>query len=78
MEIAVLTIIAVLLSVPLFSQENKNSELYKALKKNDSLLFEVRCNSRKNLQFEKPVSGKVVPYHDRTGSRNAWQAGCAG
>ena len=52
---------------PLFSQGDSSSELFKTLKTQDSLLFEVGFNTCDITQFENLVSEDFEFYHDKSG-----------
>lgn len=52
---------------PLFSQVPTSSDLFKTLKTQDSLLFEVGFNTCDISQFEKLVSDDFEFYHDKSG-----------
>lgn len=51
-----------------FSQEKKNSELYKIIMSKDSLLFDVGFNTCDISQFENLFSDDLEFYHDRSGT----------
>ena len=51
-----------------FSQVAKTSELYKTLKTNDSLLFNIGYNNRDISQFENFISDNFEFYHDEGGA----------
>jgi len=50
---------------PVFSQEKKNSELYKTIMSKDSLLFNVGFNTCDISQFENLLSDNFEFYHDK-------------
>ncbi|WP_264535244.1 nuclear transport factor 2 family protein [Flavobacterium sp. N1736] len=51
-----------------FSQEKKNSELYKTIMSKDSLLFNVGFNTCDISQFENLFSDDLEFYHDKVGA----------
>jgi hypothetical protein len=53
-----------------YSQVEKNSALYKTLKTNDSLLFEVGFNSCQYTPFESLLAKDIERYHDLGGITN--------
>ena len=55
------------LTAPVFSQAAKDSELFKTLKKNDSLLFEAGFNHCNIAAFEHLISEDLEFYHDQGG-----------
>jgi hypothetical protein len=63
----ILTILLFLISTLAFSQSDKSNELYKTLKTNDSLLFDVGYNTCDIAQFENLVSDTFEFYHDEAG-----------
>lgn len=54
-------------ALPAFAQVPKDSELFRALKKNDSLLFDAGFNNCKISAFEHLVSQDLEFYHDQGG-----------
>lgn len=56
-----------------FSQEEKNSELYKVIMSRDSLLFTIGFNTCDASQFENLYSEQFEFYHDRDGESNKAQ-----
>jgi hypothetical protein len=54
-----------------YSQVEKNSELYKTLKTNDSLLFEVGFNTCQYAPFENLLAEDIEFYHDLGGITNS-------
>ncbi len=67
MKKAVLLIGLYLLPFFLFAQVNHSNELFKILKANDSLLFNLGFNNCDLSQFEKLVSENFEFYHDQAG-----------
>ncbi|PWS31439.1 serine hydrolase [Pedobacter paludis] len=62
------TILSILLTtLSAFAQVDKNSDLYKTILTNDSLLFEVGFNHCDIKQFEKLLSDNLKFYHDKDG-----------
>ncbi|RIA09135.1 uncharacterized protein DUF4440 [Flavobacteriaceae bacterium MAR_2010_72] len=59
------------LSFTIQAQEEENSELFKTLKVNDSLLFEVGFNTCDISQFNKLTSEDLEFYHDKSGILNS-------
>lgn len=59
------------ISSSLFGQVSKTSELYKTLKQNDSLLFEVGFNHCDLAPFERLLSVDLEFYHDQGGILNS-------
>lgn len=55
----------------LFAQSEKNSDLYKAIKTNDSLMFGVGFNTCNIKQFENLLSEDFEFYHDKSGVINS-------
>lgn len=60
-------ILSLLVSINSFAQVEKTSELYKTIKKNDSLLFIVGFNTCNIAQFENLLNEKFEFYHDQGG-----------
>lgn len=60
-----------LLCITSFGQSEKSSELCKAIKENDSLLFNVGFNNCDIQQFENLVSESFEFYHDQAGITNS-------
>jgi hypothetical protein len=67
MKILILSLSLFLVSVNLFSQVDKSSDLFKTLKAKDSLLFNVGFNTCNISQFEDLVSNDFEFYHDQGG-----------
>jgi hypothetical protein len=67
MKAFLITATMVLVSAPLLSQANISSDLYKAIKSNDSLLFDIGFNTCNIQQFENLVSADFEFYHDEAG-----------
>lgn len=62
------TILSILLTTfSVFAQVDKNSELYKTILSNDSLLFDVGFNTCDIKQFEDLLSDNLKFYHDKDG-----------
>lgn len=59
------------ISSTLFGQVSKTSELYKTLKQNDSLMFEVGFNRCDLAPFEQLLSADLEFYHDKGGILNS-------
>lgn len=57
----------ILFNAPAFAQVPKDSELFEALKKNDSLLFDAGFNNCKISAFEHLISEDLEFYHDQGG-----------
>jgi len=57
----------VLASAPLVAQVETSSDLYKAIKTSDSLLFDVGFNTCDIRQFENLISDSFEFYHDEAG-----------
>ncbi len=60
-------ICSILCYYPLYSQEITSSDLYKTLKTNDSLLFEIGFNTCDIKQFENLLAEDFEFYHDQAG-----------
>ena len=58
-------------SISSFSQIDKTSEVFIALKTNDSLLFNVGFNTCDLSQFENLMSDDLEFYHDKSGTINS-------
>ena len=58
-------------SLSSFSQIDKNSEVFIALKTNDSLLFNIGFNTCDLSQFENLMSDDLEFYHDKSGTTNS-------
>ena len=57
----------ILLSIVVYAQTEKSSELYQIIKEKDSLLFNLGFNNCDITQFENLVSEKFEFYHDQSG-----------
>ncbi len=68
MKTILFTFISILISVISYSQIDKSSQLYRTLKSNDSLLFNVGFNNCEIKQFENLVSDNFEFYHDEAGA----------
>lgn len=65
------TILSILLTTfSVFAQVDKNSELYKTILSNDSLLFDVGFNTCDIKQFENLLSESLMFFHDKDGISN--------
>jgi len=62
-----LSIVLILVSATMYSQIDNSSELFKTLKKNDSLLFNIGFNTCKIEAFENLVAADLEFYHDKGG-----------
>jgi hypothetical protein len=60
--------IVLLSAVPCSAQVDRSSDLYRTLKSNDSLLFNVGFNTCDIKQFETLVSDNFEFYHDKSGA----------
>jgi hypothetical protein len=67
MKATISAIIFLLVSIVLFSQPDKKSALFKTLKQNDSLLFNIGYNQRDITPFENLLSDNFEFYHDQAG-----------
>lgn len=67
-----------LLSLTVFGQAEKSSELYKTIKEKDSLLFNLGFNTCDIKQFESLVSEHFEFYHDQAGITNSKAAFISG
>ncbi len=67
----ILIITIILISFTGQAQEGKDSELFKTLKANDSLLFEVGFNTCDLSQFENLMVDDLEFYHDKSGTTNS-------
>jgi len=67
MKITLFIITSLLLSVLSFAQVARSSQLYKTLKSNDSLLFNIGFNNCDIRQFEYLISDTFEFYHDEAG-----------
>jgi hypothetical protein len=67
MKTILISLLLLLASSPLFSQVETSSVLFKTLKTQDSLLFEVGFNTCDISQFENLVSDDFEFYHDKSG-----------
>lgn len=66
-----ISILTVGIISPLKAQVSENSELYKTLKTNDSLLFNVGFNKCDIQQFQNLTSDDLEFYHDKAGVINS-------
>lgn len=64
---AFIFLISFFLFLPVRSQEARDSELFKTLKKNDSLIFEVGFNQCEIGAFEHLIAEDLEFYHDQGG-----------
>jgi len=60
-----------LTSFSAFAQNGEDSELFKTLKVNDSLLFEIGFNTCDLSQFETLMADDLEFYHDKSGTTNS-------
>lgn len=60
-------LISLFVALPLLSQEGKDSEIFQALKKNDSLLFDAGFNNCDIAAFEHLIAEDLEFYHDEGG-----------
>lgn len=67
MRLIVLLMFLGIADIPLFSQVTHNSELYRVLRTQDSLLFNVGFNTCDIKQFENLISENFEFYHDKSG-----------
>lgn len=67
MKITIISILLFLISINLYAQVKKSSELFKTLQNKDSLLFNVGFNTCDISQFENLVSDNFEFYHDKAG-----------
>lgn len=67
----ILLTIMFLVSFTSLAQVDKDSELFRALKANDSLLFEVGFNTCDLSQFENFMADDLEFYHDKSGVTNS-------
>lgn len=67
MKTILIPLFLLLVSCALFSQVAPSSALFRTLKAQDSLLFEVGFNTCDIIQFEKLVSDDFEFYHDKSG-----------
>jgi hypothetical protein len=68
MKTICLSMLLNLACVILFAQADRTSELYRIIKTNDSLLFDVGYNTCDIAQFQNLVSENFEFYHDEAGS----------
>lgn len=67
---ALIYLTVLLFSIVMSSQVSKDSELYKALKKNDSLIFDSAFNECKSSDLTSIISKDLEFYHDTGGITN--------
>ncbi len=71
MKSVTITILLLFTSLNLFSQVDKSSDLFKAILKQDSLLFNIGYNTCDIHQFENIISDSFEFYHDQAGIINS-------
>jgi hypothetical protein len=67
MKTALLSLILFFISFNLFAQVDRSSDLFRTLKTNDSLLFNVGYNKHDIRQFDSLISENFEFYHDEAG-----------